>query len=145
MSTTAEQIQAFFPACHPGRYNLEGLPGYEELLTSGTTWQVVVSESVGDYQGDTYALIRDGKRYGFQVWGYGSCSGCDALEGAETMAELAALRDSLQGDITWFDDAAGALVYFQTKDWELERCYDRDHAEKFIRESVAALSGDLAA
>lgn len=52
---------------------------YEELVGS---WghEVLSFDTIGSYQGDHLVLLRDGDRYGIVVIGYGSCSGCDALQ-----------------------------------------------------------------
>ncbi len=41
---------------------------------------IMVAESYGDYQGDSMYMIRRGARFGMVRVGWGSCSGCDALE-----------------------------------------------------------------
>lgn len=85
---------------------------------------VVWEEDFGDYQGDTLVLYE-----GFRTltFGWGSCSGCDALQacsGHEDVAELIAdLRRSiidhkdLGGLVAWLrtQEAAGGVHY--SADW----------------------------
>jgi hypothetical protein len=104
------------------RKNDEGWTWYEygELLDSFELEQVI-EECCGYYQGDYVCLFRDGNRYGFLVFGYGSCSGCDALEGAcgESYEAVVALRDSLFESIRW-GTAEETLAYLESgegKDW----------------------------
>jgi len=42
--------------------------------------EIVVKHDEGSYQGDSMALLKRWKEYYIANWGWGSCSGCDALE-----------------------------------------------------------------
>lgn len=80
---------------------VDAFPSYEDLVESFEV-ETLANAYVGDYQGDYYDLLRDGDRYGVLVFGYGSCSGCDALEGCYgNLKEVTALRDDLWASITW--------------------------------------------
>lgn len=70
---------------------------------------VVVSDN--DYQGDTRVLLRDGNRYGVLVIGFGSCSGCDALQACTTFEDVDRLIDDLEADVHWFDTLTDAQTY----------------------------------
>ncbi len=37
--------------------------------------KILVWEDVGDYQGDTFAMVEKGGQFGYVVIGFGSCSG----------------------------------------------------------------------
>ncbi len=71
-----------------------------------------------DYQGDTFALVKDSERYGYVEIGWGSCSGCDALQGAESYDDVDKLAASIANGVRWFDNAAAALEWFRTTDWD---------------------------
>lgn len=44
--------------------------------------EVLAFETTGSYQGDHWALLKsEDSRLGFMNFGYGSCSGCDNLQG----------------------------------------------------------------
>ena len=43
--------------------------------------KVLVQEDDEDYQGDTFVLLEKDSKYGFLNIGWGSCSGCDAVQG----------------------------------------------------------------
>ena len=43
-------------------------------------FEILGWESFGSYQGDYAAVVKKDGKVGFTVIGYGSCSGCDALE-----------------------------------------------------------------
>lgn len=67
--------------------------------------EVLAFETTGRYQGDHWALLKaeDG-RLGFMNFGYGSCSGCDHLEGL--FDGYGAERDAYWEETengTWFD------------------------------------------
>lgn len=99
-------------------------PDYITLIEStGTT--VVLSEEVGSYQGDYYLLLTEAStpenpaRIGFLVFGYGSCSGCDALEAASSsIKDLDDLRRDLYNDIEWRTSPAELAKRLKEKDWD---------------------------
>lgn len=74
-------------------------------------FDTVLSENIGDYQGDTLLILKNKDYYSYQpkfVWGflssgYGSCSGCDAWEGADTGKEQFELLVEEVKDIKWFE------------------------------------------
>lgn len=65
------------------------------------SFTVVIEATAGSYQGDSGALIRDSKNQFYYVqWGWGSCSGCDALQAAEgSDIELAELATDMKRSI----------------------------------------------
>lgn len=68
-----------------GHIYVEG-PTYDTLATH--CGEVVESVAIGDYEGDLFYLLRRPvdsiPYYALLVLGYGSCSGCDALESARS-------------------------------------------------------------
>lgn len=93
-----------------------------------------------DYKGDSRVLYTDGEKVGYLNFGWGSCSGCDALQGCSSYEELQSLMDDLKASIKWFDSKAEALEYFNTKDWELEYSWHAEEQKKFIDEAKEFLS-----
>lgn len=94
-------------------------PSYDELIESFEV-EVLLEGHFGDYQGDSAYLLRQGDEYGILIFGWGSCSGCDALEACYgNLQELTMLRDDLYSSITWRE--RGAMVeYLTSKDFSLE-------------------------
>lgn len=93
--------------------------GYEGLIESFEV-EVLLVEEVGDWQGDSLYLLRDQDRYGILVFGWGSCSGCDAFEAAAYSEEsLTELRDELWASVQWFTREE-VVKYAQGKDVSLE-------------------------
>jgi hypothetical protein len=105
---------------------------YDELIESMEVDRLV-EVSDADYQGDTRMLLRQGERYGVLTFGWGSCSGCDALQACNTVEEVTALRDQLWNDIVWQDTPAAMRAYLTQKDWSLEYM-SGDETDRFVRE-----------
>jgi hypothetical protein len=70
---------------------------------------VLSSSSMGEYEGDEFYIVEqanerwgDGVRYGFVSVGYGSCSGCDDLQGADDANEVNELAERIYKSIKWF-------------------------------------------
>lgn len=110
-------------------------PSYIDLLEA-TGLTVETSKDFGSYQGDSIAVVSDGVRRGIVVWGYGSCSGCDALEGAtpsywredeeQDWSEVNSLADSLLESVRWAPDGDVSLIakeMLDKNDWYL---YDEE-------------------
>lgn len=93
---------------------------------------VVEGACLGDYQGDWIALVlrRDWPtRGGFICVGYGSCSGCDAWEAAETPIErLDLIRDFVR-EITWYDTPAEMVAWIESDKPDLQYFPHQDRVE----------------
>lgn len=101
---------------------------YSDLIESMEV-EVLARHDDDDYQGDSRLLVRDGIRYGLLTYGWGSCSGCDALEGAgSNLADVTELRDQMWRQIHWEDSAYAMLAYVDGKDWTL----DYSHSPEFL-------------
>lgn len=83
---------------------------YEDIISS--FGYVARYQYFGSYQGDIAVVFRDGNRKGYLIIGYGSCSGCDALEAVRPWcwcddectcdwSGVEKLRDSLFRAINW--------------------------------------------
>lgn len=109
---------------------------YEDLLDS-FEYDVVLSADDNDYQGDSYRVFKNGNMYGLLVFGWGSCSGCDALQDADESPnremEVLGLRSDLHDSIIWnsFEDMA---EYVQNKDFEGEFYYHTWEGRKFVND-----------
>lgn len=66
---------------------------------------IVVRVDEEDYQGDSYVLYSGGGErsgtWAFLTFGWGSCSGCDALQGCESVEEVVTLLEQLRNDMRW--------------------------------------------
>jgi hypothetical protein len=113
---------------------------YEDLVSKPTGLTVVLSEWLGDYQGDAVTVLKDGRRYGFLTFGYGSCSGCDALQAVENMEDLSGLYENLIDSIQWFASLDALKTYVsKDRDWA-GSIYGHDDEIKGFIEKVVALA-----
>lgn len=94
---------------------------------------LLFSIDLGDYQGDSLNVYKDGSKYGFLSFGYGSCSGCDALQGIESYEELQNFIDGLVNNVKWFDSLQELKDYFAKKDWALEYYGDAEELNEFVK------------
>lgn len=102
-----------------GEYD-PSLSSYDSMV--GTFCDEIVCQmEVGDYQGDTFYILRKGEEYGFLVAGWGSCSGCDALAGCDTYDQLVSLRDDLERSTHWERDFVDMCLFLmKKKDWNAD-------------------------
>jgi hypothetical protein len=97
---------------------------YWDLIESFEVTVLLEQEEDGEaYEGDTRVLLTDGTRWGMLTFGWGSCSGCDALAGCGTNAEVTQLRDELWNAIIWRDSPGDLATYIRDKDWTLDFSY----------------------
>ncbi len=95
-----------------------------------------------DYQGDSRVLYRDGSKIGYLQFGWGSCSGCDALQGCDSYGDIDDLMNSLSNTIKWFDSPAEALSFFLTHDWEGDYSNSHEKQKEFIDAAIMRLKGE---
>lgn len=108
---------------------------YDNLINSFGV-EVLLDVSDDDYQGSTRLVLGDGDRRGLLTFGWGSCSGCDALQAAYGSApELNELRDELWTSVQWFESGRELAGYIASKDWDL----DWGSAAEFARKALILL------
>ncbi len=119
--------------------------GYE-LMVEAFGRRVLVAVDVDDYQGDSYRLIADGdepdQRYGVLIFGWGSCSGCDALQGCESVEDLQELADHLYDSIKWFSHKEALREYVEKHDWEGDWSWHEEASHDFRRQIQEFLDSD---
>lgn len=87
-------------------------------LVKSYGYEIVNSISLGSYQGDIIMIVGRGNEYGLLTTGYGSCSGCDALQACgDSAKELEKLREDLCNSVI-FESAGDLVERLDTKDWE---------------------------
>lgn len=104
--------------------------------------KIAIQVDDDDYQGDSRLLYDENGKIGVLIFGWGSCSGCDALQACGSLGEVQELCDSLQEDIKWFDDKAQALEYFANHDWQGDYSWHQMETKKFINKCIEYLSAD---
>lgn len=115
-------------------------PGNYNPILEDFGYDIVLKVDDNDYQGDSRILYQRGEEYGLLIFGWGSCSGCDALQACSTLEELQELYDSLERHIIWKSSKKEMLEYFQTRDWELQYSWHQEETRKFVKEAIELLS-----
>ena len=95
--------------------------------------EIILQIDEQGYQGDSFVIYRDNNRYGYLTFGWGSCSGCDALQGCNSIDEVQDLMNDLYDSIIWFDSLSELKSYFENKDWTLCHEWYIDEFKEFIR------------
>ena len=111
-------------------YGYFGVYDYEPIV-NGFGKVILQAETDGE-QGDTWVLYQDGERFGYLEFGWGSCSGCDALQGCSNYDEVDVLISELKASFKWFEDAQSALTWFNEHDWEGSWLWNDENGEKFV-------------
>lgn len=128
----------YFPKCYEEGGFLHLTPSYRDIISS-FGFEILISKDENNYQGDSWYLLKDNARYGYLCFGWGSCSGCDALEACDTLAELDELRDKLLNSIIWKNSKQDMKDYFKTKWWDGEFYSDKDEFKDFLKETKTLL------
>lgn len=129
----------FYPEKHKMYHSILQACGcsqsYDSMVESWG-YEVLVMSSIGDYQGDYLTLVRDGDRYGYVSFSYGSCSGCDAMEGCNNWDEVRELSDGIRDGIDW-KTGREMLDWLNGRDWEaqIENCIDSAGTREFVGEA----------
>lgn len=111
---------------------------YKPMLDS-FGYETVLQVDDNDYQGDSRVLFMDGDRYGLLIFGWGSCSGCDALSACQTIKEVGELRDELHNDIIWKSSRQEMLDFIKERDWEAQYSWHAEETREFVAKAIAFL------
>lgn len=95
---------------------------------------VLIQIDDNDYSGDSRILYEKDGKYGFLIFGWGSCSGCDALQSCETMQDVQNIFDSLVHNVKWFNSLEELKKYFKEKDWPLDYSWHLDEGKLFVQQ-----------
>jgi hypothetical protein len=112
-------------------------------------WQVLGSIRIQvddrDYQGDSRVLYEDNNGvFGYLLFGWGSCSGCDSLQACNSYADIDELMEQLWRGIQWFSSKEAALSFFQEHDWKGDYTSHDEEQANFIAQCVQFLAPDTA-
>lgn len=115
---------------------------YNPLLRSfGCDLALQVNE--GAYDGTCYVLYRTpGGEFGFMSFGWGSCSGCDALQASTSWADVEHLRKTLMDKVVWRPSREAIWLWLtdeeiQTLQWH----WGSMSFNKFLEEACRELFG----
>ena len=99
--------------------------------------KILLQVDEDDYQGDSFLIYKKDNKYGLLIFGWGSCSGCDALQGCTNIDEVQELMNQLYNDIKWFDSLQELKNYISNNDiMELKWCYHSYTFKEFIRQAL---------
>jgi hypothetical protein len=126
-------IRALYPDAFDDHYYVGG--DYQHMLDDFGA--IVLQVDDDDYQGDSRLIYRDGERYGWLQFGWGSCSGCDALQACRSYEDLEALRTQLHDQIRWFDSLDALQAFFRAHDWVGDYSYHEAAQERFVQQVLA--------
>lgn len=118
---------------------------YDPVLKS--LGKIVLKSDEGYYEGDYLYLLKADRGWGFVIVGYGSCSGCDALQGARSWDDVQKLADDIERDVVWDEDPGVLLETAREKmEWvSWHESKSQDHFMKRARKAVRdELAGDAA-
>lgn len=100
---------------------------------------ILIQVDDGGYQGDSRVLYEKDGKYGWLQFGWGSCSGCDALQACGNIEEAQKLMDELYESIKWFDNAKEALDFFEKHDWKGDYSWSDEEQNEFVEKAVKKL------
>lgn len=95
---------------------------------------ILLQKDEQNYQGDSFLIYEKDDKYGYLTFGWGSCSGCDALQGCNSISEVQELMDRLYSSIEWFDSLDTLKEYFEETDWTLQYQYSIPEFKEFLIE-----------
>jgi hypothetical protein len=110
---------------------------YQPIIDAFGTVALQIDDE--DYQGDSRILYECDGKIGYLQFGWGSCSGCDALQACNTIEEVQELIQQLESEIKWFDDKREALVFFKNHDWEGDYSYCYPEQKTFVDQVIELL------
>jgi hypothetical protein len=120
-----------YPSCN--EYGYFSSPyEYQPIVDSFGTVLIQVDDN--DYQGDSRVIYEKDGKYGYLNFGWGSCSGCDALQACDSYDDIESLISELENDIKWFDSLDDLKAYFTSKDWELDYSWHSDETKEFVKQ-----------
>ncbi|MBM3314458.1 hypothetical protein FJY71_01255 [candidate division WOR-3 bacterium] len=125
-------IREVYPDC--GKEGAFDAPDDYTPLLESIGHQILVSVDEERYEGDSFLIVKDSAgKYGLLIFGWGSCSGCDALQGTRSYQEIEELRQNLIADIRWFSCVAALIAYVSdTSRTELQHYYHSGIWPKFV-------------
>lgn len=118
-----------------------GTGSYQPMVDS--FGRVILQVDDHDYQGDTRVLYEKDGLYGLLIFGWGSCSGCDALQACTCIEDAENLRARLESSIDW-KSASELLNYVLTHDWEGDYSGSSSEAKEFVEKAKELLQAIIA-
>ena len=94
-----------------------GTDNYQPIISEIGNILIQIDDS--DYSGDSRILYEKDGKYGYLIFGWGSCAGCDELQACKSIQDIQEIIDRLVKSIHWYNSLEEIKEYFRTKDWTL--------------------------
>lgn len=111
-------------------------PSYRDTVSM--FGDVVAETEWGGYEGDTLWMLKGAQGYGIPTFGWGSCSGCDALEACYSQADFDLLQVDLERGLRWFP-TLGEAVAFVAGGGLKDSYLDDDMIAAFVKASTTVV------
>lgn len=98
----------------------------------------LLEASDDDCQGDTFAVVEKDGQFGYLQFGWGSCSGCDALQACDTQEEVADLAEHMRSSVVWRTKTE-LRDWFISHDWAGDFSSGRTR-DQFVIDAIKLLS-----
>ena len=89
-----------------------------------------------NYSGDMWFLLNINGKFAYLNLSYGSCSGCDALQGCNSLKDLNYLIIEIYNSMVKFDSSAEALEFFESESRECDAAWYYDENKQFVSEAI---------
>lgn len=139
----AKQI---YPDCI--RDELPFIPPYDYSPILDELGKNILQVDDDDYQGDSRVLLRqstppawDPPLYGILIFGWGSCSGCDALQACNSYEDLDALIDQMRAKVIW-GTKPQTIAFLKGHDWEGDYTNTDGNTARFVNAAIALLDDE---
>ena len=96
--------------------------------------EIIIQIDDKDWQGDSRLMYKKDDKYGYLIFGWGSCSGCDALQACRKINEIQSLINSLVEGVKWFDSLEELKKHFSERDWELQYSWHQKETKDFVEQ-----------
>jgi hypothetical protein len=100
--------------------------------------EVLLEVKENNYSGYSRFLLKDKDRYGYLMFGWGSCSGCDALLACRDYEQIHKLRKELYKDIRW-ETKENLLKWMKKHDWQGDAAGNTKECSEFAEKSIALM------
>ncbi len=88
------------------------------------------------YSGDMWYLLNINGKLAYLNLSYGSCSGCDALQGCNSLKDLTDLIIEIYNSMVKFETLQEAKEYFEAEARQFDASWYYDENKDFIKEAL---------
>lgn len=139
MTDTAEKsiAQTLYPGIAEEKYFWAP---YDYTPIINSLGKAVVTLEENGYHGDTFVVYRFDNDWGILIFGWGSCSVCDALQGCSSYKEIDKLIEQLKSEIKHFPTLEDLKSYVADKYTNKGSWYYHSESWQEFATQVAAFS-----